>query len=142
MDKLSIERRSANMRQIKSKDTTPEIALRSLIHRLGYRFRLHRKDLPGKPDLVFPGSGRVIFLHGCFWHQHASCREGRMPSSRRDYWVPKLKKNQIRDAHNQASLEEQGWKVLVIWECELRDSRHLTKTLKSFLGSRKQRLAK
>ena len=124
------------MRQIKSKDTTPELVLRSLVHHLGYRFRLHREDLPGKPDLVFPGRQRVIFLHGCFWHQHADCREGRMPGSRRDYWVPKLKRNRIRDAENQALLEEHGWGVLVIWECELKDPKSVTKKLKRFLGGR------
>ena len=91
MDKLSAERRSANMRQIRSKDTTPELALRRMLHRLGYRFRLHRKDLPGKPDLVFPSRRKVIFVHGCFWHQHPACREGRVPRSRLEYWEPKTR---------------------------------------------------
>jgi len=134
MDSISREQRSANMRQIRSKDTQPELALRSLIHGLGYRFRLHRKDLPGHPDLVFPGRRKVIFAHGCFWHQHSECREGRIPSSRLDYWVPKLRRNQIRDAANQALLEKQGWRVLVIWECELKGFKSLTTRLKRFLG--------
>ena len=134
MDKISTERRSANMRRIRSKNTSPELALRRLIHRLGYRFRLHRKDLAGRPDIVFPGRRKVIFVHGCFWHQHFGCREGRIPGSRLDYWAPKLKRNQIRDAVSLACLEGQGWKVLVVWECELKNSQPLIKTLKRFLG--------
>lgn len=134
VDKLSAERRSANMARIRSKDTHPELVLRSLIHGLGYRFRLHRKELPGKPDIVFPGRRKIIFAHGCFWHQHPGCREGRIPGSRLEYWEPKLKRNQTRDAANQASLEEQGWDVLVVWECELTDPKSLTKTLRRFLG--------
>src|SRR5437588_5757441 len=101
--------RSENMRAIRSKGMRPELAVRSLIHRLGYRFRLHRKDLPGKPDLVFSSRRKVIFVHGCFWHQHAGCREGRVPGTRRDYWGSKLRRNQERDAENQARLEEAGW---------------------------------
>jgi DNA mismatch endonuclease (patch repair protein) len=134
MDKISTERRSANMRRIRSKDTSPEIALRRLIHSLGYRFRLHRKDLPGQPDIVLPGRRKVIFAHGCFWHQHPDCQEGRIPGSRPDYWVSKLKRNQIRDATSRALLEKQGWKVLVIWECELKDVAAVTRTVKRFLG--------
>jgi DNA mismatch endonuclease (patch repair protein) len=133
VDKLTPQRRSDNMRAIRSKDTSPEVALRSLVHRLGYRFRLHRKDLPGRPDLVFPGRRKVIFAHGCFWHQHPGCREGRIPGSRLDYWEPKLKRNQIRDAANIAQLEAQGWKVLVVWECELKDAASLGRVLKRFL---------
>jgi DNA mismatch endonuclease (patch repair protein) len=107
------------MREIRSKNTAPEMLLRSLVHGLGYRFRLHRKDLPGKPDLVFSGRRKAIFLHGCFWHQHSECREGRLPGTRREYWEPKLAKNQQRDALNRELLEEQGWEVLTVWECEL-----------------------
>ena len=119
VDKLSAERRSANMRQIRSENTGPEIVLRSLVHRLGYRFRLHRKELPGKPDLVFPGRRKVIFLHGCFWHQHSACREGRLPGTRSEYWGPKLVRNQERDAAAEALLKAQGWHVFTVWECEL-----------------------
>jgi DNA mismatch endonuclease, patch repair protein len=133
MDRLTAERRSANMRQIRGKNTTPELALRSLLHRLGYRFRLHRKDLPGKPDLVFPSRRKVIFVHGCFWHQHPECREGRVPGSRRDYWEPKLLRNQLRDTDAQASLKNLGWQCLVIWECELEDTTAVLKTVKRFL---------
>ena len=135
MDKISPQRRSANMRRIRSKDTSPELMLRRLIHGLGYRFRLHRKDLPGRPDLVFTERRKIIFVHGCFWHQHSDCREGRIPGSRLDYWMPKLKKNQIRDAANRALLKEQGWKVLIIWECELTDISVVKRAVKKFLGS-------
>src|SRR5580698_10228568 len=122
MDKLSSEQRSANMRQIRSENTAPELLLRKMLHRLGYRFRVHRKDLPGKPDLVFPSRRKVIFVHGCFWHQHPQCREGRVPGSRVEYWGPKLRRNQERDAAAQAALKEQGWLSLTIWECELKDT--------------------
>jgi DNA mismatch endonuclease (patch repair protein) len=134
MDRINAERRSENMRRIRSKDTGPEIVLRRLIHGLGYRFRLHRKDLPGKPDMVFPARKRVIFVHGCFWHQHSGCREGRMPGSRLDYWTPKLERNQARDAVCRALLEKQGWQALVVWECEIKDVVELTKTVRRFLG--------
>jgi|ERR1035438_844814 DNA mismatch endonuclease (patch repair protein) len=139
MDKISTERRSANMRRIRSKDTSPEIALRRLIHGLGYRFRLHRKDLPGRPDIVFPGRRKVIFAHGCFWHQHPGCREGRVPSSRLDYWAAKLERNQVRDTESRALLEEQGWRVLVVWECELKDVAAVSRTVKRFLGHARPR---
>ena len=133
MDRLSTEQRSENMRRIRSNDTKPELALRSMLHKLGYRFRLHRKDLPGRPDIVFPGRSKVIFVHGCFWHQHLGCREGRMPGSRLDYWTPKLERNLVRDAATRKLLEEQGWGVLVVWECELRNSQALSKTMRQFL---------
>jgi DNA mismatch endonuclease (patch repair protein) len=136
VDKLSPERRSANMRQIRSKNTVPEILLRRLVYGLGYRFRLHRKDLPGKPDLVFSSRRKVIFLHGCFWHQHSECREGRMPTTRREYWEPKLAKNQQRDASNRELLEGQGWAVLTVWECELASNPGgVSQKLLKFLGS-------
>jgi DNA mismatch endonuclease, patch repair protein len=132
-DKLSPERRSENMRRIKSKGTKPEMAVRSLVHRLGYRYRLHAKDLPGKPDLVFRKRRKVIFVHGCFWHGHAVCRDGKAPSSRQDYWRPKLERNRQRDAANQTALEAAGWHVLVIWECETRDTEQLAARITEFL---------
>jgi DNA mismatch endonuclease, patch repair protein len=135
MDKLSPERRSANMARIRSQNTSPEVSLRKLIHGLGYRFRLHRNDLPGKPDLVFPSRKKVIFVHGCFWHQHTECREGRVPGSRLEYWVPKLRRNQERDVLAQSSLKEQGWGYLVVWECELKDMTAVLKRVKRFLGT-------
>lgn len=134
MDKLSPERRSANMRQIRSGNTSPELVLRRLLHSKGYRFRLHRKDLAGRPDLVFASRRKVIFVHGCFWHQHAECREGRVPGSRPEYWIPKLKRNKERDNHNVSTLKEQGWQVLIVWECELRDVKTTVQKAELFLA--------
>lgn len=127
--------RSENMRRIRSKDTAPEMAVRSLAHRLGYRYRLHRKDIPGKPDLVFPSRRKVIFIHGCFWHQHPGCREGRPPKSNTAYWLPKLERNMERDKDALARLAAAGWDVLVIWECETKDAEILARTLTGFLGA-------
>ena len=135
-DKLSPERRSENMRRITSKHSRPEMIVRRLAHRLGFRFRLHRHDLPGKPDLTFPGRKVAIFVHGCFWHQHPGCREGRVPSSRNDYWGPKLARNVLRDKLNQEKLQKLGWHVVTIWECETDDESALTKVLKATLGRR------
>ena len=133
MDNLSTERRSANMRQIRSKNTAPEIILRSIVHRLGYRFRLHRKDLPGKPDLVFPGRRKVIFVHGCFWHLHHGCKSAHVPKSNLDYWIPKLQHNQARDAANIEKLRARDWKSLIIWECEVKDERRIRDSIRHFL---------
>jgi DNA mismatch endonuclease (patch repair protein) len=135
-DKLLPDRRSENMRAIKSKDTLPEVAVRCLAHAMGYRFRLHRKDLPGKPDLVFPRKRKVIFVHGCFWHQHPDplCPDSRAPKTRLEYWLPKLQRNSQRDADHTQALQSNGWNVLVIWECETRDKRHLASRLEAFLA--------
>ena len=108
--------------------------VRRLAHGMGYRYRLHGKDLLGKPDLVFPARGKVIFVHGCFWHQHACPRGSRSPKSSRDYWIPKLKRNKQRDVENQARLCEMGWDVLVIWECEMKDRDALKNRIAAFLG--------
>jgi DNA mismatch endonuclease (patch repair protein) len=124
--------RSANMRAIRSKDMLPELAVRSLVHKLGYRFRLHRSNLPGKPDLVFPSRRKVIFVHGCFWHSH-ECKIAHVPKSNQGYWGPKLQRNKIRDAKNVEALRAEGWKVLVIWECKTRDERGLSKQVRTFL---------
>jgi DNA mismatch endonuclease (patch repair protein) len=136
MDKISVLGRSAIMRAIGSKNTKPEMAVRRLAHAMGYRFRLHRKDLPGKPDMVFPGRKAVIFIHGCFWHQHPdpSCKDSRLPKSNTDYWGPKLQRNQARDAENEAALLAQGWRVLVIWECQIKDREALSDRIKAFLS--------
>jgi DNA mismatch endonuclease (patch repair protein) len=128
--------RSENMRAIRGKNTKPEMAVRSLVHRLGYRFRLHRADLPGKPDLAFPGRSKVIFVNGCFWHSHG-CKSGLIPKSNREFWIPKLKRNAARDRNNLEALVQLGWKALVVWECELRDTRTLRLKLTRFLGSRR-----
>jgi DNA mismatch endonuclease (patch repair protein) len=125
--------RSANMRAIRSNDTQPELRVRSLAHRSGYRFRLHRKELPGKPDLVFGSRRKVIFVHGCYWHSH-NCAMAHTPKSNRDYWLPKLKRNKARDSKNIDALEANGWDALVVWECEVHDERSLKKRLRTFLG--------
>jgi DNA mismatch endonuclease (patch repair protein) len=134
MDKIPQEARSALMRKVRSQDTKPEIAVRSLVHRLGYRYALHRRDLPGNPDLVFPARSRVIFVHGCFWHGH-TCRAGRnRPASNETYWTTKLNRNQTRDAATRRQLRAQGWKVLVIWECELKNPDRLRARLTRFFA--------
>lgn len=111
------------------------MVVRQLVHSLGYRYRIHRKDLPGKPDLAFGPRKKVIFVHGCFWHQHddPNCLDGRLPKSRLDYWLPKLKRNQLRDRTNQASLAASGWQILTIWDCETRNMDSLEQKLRSFL---------
>lgn len=119
MDKISPEHRSWNMSRIKSSNTKPEIAIRSLLHKTGFRFRLHRKDLPGKPDIVLPRYKTVIFVHGCFWHRHKNCRFAYEPKSRRDFWESKFKANVSRHITVENLLVEMGWKVVVIWECEV-----------------------
>lgn len=136
MDNLDPKRRSENMRRIRSKNMKPELMVRSLVHQLGFRFRLHRRALPGSPDLVLSRHRKIVFVHGCFWHQHSGCREGRIPSSRKGYWEPKLTRNQERDAANLVALEQLGWSILVVWECETKDMPALEARLADFLGSR------
>lgn len=138
VDKLSPERRSENMRRIKSKDMKPELVIRRLVHRLGYRYRLHRKDLPGKPDLVFGPKRKVIFVNGCFWHGHEleGCLDSRRPKSNTGYWGPKLERNKVRDATNVALLEAAGWKVLTVWECQTKKLNQVEKRVIRFLGKR------
>lgn len=121
MDTLSREERSARMRLIHSKDTKPEKALRSALHRAGFRFRLHARHLPGSPDMVFPGRRKVIFVHGCFWHSHRCQGPSRKPKSNLEYWIPKLERTRKRDAMNRRRLTALGWRSLTIWECELRE---------------------
>lgn len=135
MDKISPQRRSANMRAIRSKGMKPEMLVRRLVHSLGYRYRLHRKDLPGKPDLAFIGQRKAIFVHGCFWHQHPGCREGRVPGSNTGYWGPKLARNAERDRENEARLRAAGWRVLTVWECETGQPDALSARLISFLSN-------
>ena len=120
MDRISPEERSRIMSHIRSKDTKPEKRLRSLLHRLGFRFRLHRKDLPGTPDIVLPKYRTVIFVHGCFWHQHPGCKKATLPRSNVEIWKNKLEKNIERDKEVEKKLIETGWNVIVIWECEIK----------------------
>lgn len=120
MDRFSKEERSRIMSHVRSRDTKPEKRLRSLLHRMGFRFRLYRRDLPGTPDIVLPKYRTVIFVHGCFWHQHPDCKRAVIPQSNTDFWRNKLKKNQLRDATTQRELALMGWNVLIVWECELK----------------------
>ena len=119
MHKVS-EQRSRNMSAIKSKNTKPEIAVRKLLHSMGYRFRLHRKDLPGSPDIVLPKYKTVIFVHGCFWHRHENCKYATTPKTRKEFWEKKFRENINRDNLNQANLALKGWKIIIIWECQLK----------------------
>lgn len=112
--------RSEIMARIRSKNTTPELAVRQALHAAGLRFRLHRTDLPGRPDIVFPGRRTVVFVHGCFWHSHPGCKRARIPGTRQEYWVPKLLRNVERDQAAAAALRSAGWRVLIVWECETR----------------------
>ena len=133
-DSLNPSRRSENMRRIRAKDTKPEMVVRKLLHSLGYRYRLHAKDLPGKPDIVFRKQKKLVLVHGCFWHQHSDCREGRLPGTRHEYWIPKLERNVERDRNQRAQLEAAGWQILTIWECKIPDASGLEGTLRAFLG--------
>lgn len=121
VDRLTPEARSRNMAKIRGKNTGPELAVRRAAHALGLRFRLHRRDLPGTPDLVFPGRRIALFVHGCFWHLHPGCRFAYMPKSRIEFWRGKFVGNVERDARKQADLAAAGWRVVVVWECETRD---------------------
>ena len=132
-DVLTPEQRSRCMSAIRSKNTKPEMIVRSVTHCMGYRFRLHRKDLPGKPDLVFPRRRKAIFVHGCFWHQHPNCRFATRPATRAEFWAEKLDGNVARDEKHITALQELGWKVGVVWECEIRDLQRLELELRAFL---------
>ena len=133
-DKLSPERRSWNMSRIKSRNTGPELIVRSALHRLGYRFRLHRRDLPGSPDIVLPRHRTVIFVHGCFWHRHRGCRQTTTPRTRTEFWKEKFAANVERDKKKTRQLEKLGWRVVVIWGCETSDPEMLATEILSVLG--------
>lgn len=135
-DFLTPEQRSDRMRLVRGRDTKPELLVRRLTHALGYRYRLHRRDLPGTPDMVFPSRQKAIFVHGCFWHQHPdpACRLARMPKTRLSYWGPKMERNMRRDEENLGCLTAIGWDALVIWECQTRDRDQLTIRIVEFLG--------
>jgi DNA mismatch endonuclease (patch repair protein) len=137
-DTLTPAERSERMSRIRGKDTKPELAVRRIVHGLGYRYRLHRNDLPGKPDIVLPRHRAVIFVHGCFWHRHEqpSCTLARMPKSRFSFWQPKLEANRLRDVRTKQALEAAGWRVLVIWECEVKDPLRISGIVREFLGDR------
>jgi len=131
-DTLTPAQRSERMSRVRGKDTKPELIVRRVVRALGYRYRLHAKNLPGKPDIVFPLRRRVIFVHGCFWHRHVNC--GRIPKSRLDFWAPKLESNKLRDARNRRQLRKLGWRSLVVWECQTKDLSALEARIIRFLG--------
>ena len=135
MDIFEKKKRSEVMSKVKSKDTGAEMTVRRLLHLAGFRYRLHRKALPGKPDIVFPGRKKVVFVHGCFWHQHADCRRAQRPQSNKEYWNKKLDRNQERDAANESLLIKLGWEVFIVWECRLKNRDALLEDLKVFLST-------
>ncbi|MBB3941355.1 DNA mismatch endonuclease (patch repair protein) [Novosphingobium fluoreni] len=138
MDTLTPVERAKRMALIRGRDTKPEIIVRRMLHAMGYRYRLHAKDLPGRPDIVFRSRRKAILVHGCFWHRHPdpACKLARMPKSRVQFWERKLEGNRERDAANEARLKEMGWKVLTVWECELRDLEQLGNKLSRFIGKK------
>lgn len=121
------------MSAVRTRDTGPELSARKVLYALGYRYRLHSKKLPGRPDIVFPALTKVMFIHGCFWHGHG-CSKGKLPKSRLSYWRPKIAANKERDRKNLAALRRRGWKALVVWQCELRDTERLLPKIRGFLG--------
>jgi DNA mismatch endonuclease, patch repair protein len=135
VDTLTPTERSQRMSRVRGKDTSAELAVRRMVHRMGFRYRLHDANLPGKPDIVFKKRKKIIFVHGCFWHRHpaARCHLARLPKSRLDFWVPKLTANRERDVRNERELSRKGWRVLVVWECELGNEEKLRKKLQRFL---------
>ena len=135
MDTLTPAQRSERMGRVRGKDTALELKVRRLAHGLGYRYRKHRRDLSGCPDMAFVGRRKAVFVHGCFWHRHDCPMGRRLPKSRLDFWVPKLEKNRERDARNLKELQDTGWSTLVIWECETRDISVLAGRLKGFLDA-------
>ena len=136
MDSLTPEKRSWNMSRIRSKNTKPEMVVRSLLHHMGYRFRIHRRDLPGTPDIVLPKYNAVIFVHGCFWHRHPGCPYAYTPKSRVEFWEKKFSDAVRRDKQALHELKELGWKVLVVWECETKNLESLQQKLHTFLDER------
>ncbi len=132
-DTLTQEKRSWNMSRIKSSNTKPEIIVRSLLHKMGYRFRLHKKDLPGKPDIVLSKFKTVIFVHGCFWHQHSKCKRSTKPKTNTKYWIPKLERNISRFQEVKKQLIKLGWTVTVVWECQIKNIDALKKNLQLIL---------
>jgi len=131
-DKLSKEKRSWNMSRVRGKNTAPELLVRSLLHDMGFRFRLHRKDLPGSPDIILPKYKTVIFVHGCYWHRHPGCKFSSTPHTNRDFWIKKFSETVRRDRENSIKLEESGWNVLVIWQCETKNTEKISGKLNDF----------
>jgi DNA mismatch endonuclease (patch repair protein) len=133
MDVFSKDKRSQIMSRVGGKNTKPELIVRSLLHRMGYRFRIHRTDLPGNPDVSLPRHKKIIFVHGCFWHGHAECSRAKRPSTNQEFWQKKLDKNIERDRQNRDKLEALGWSILVIWQCEVKDLERVEQKIESFM---------
>lgn len=129
MDVFGHEKRSWVMSRVRSKNTAPEIAVRSILHRLGYRFRLHQNDVPGHPDIVLKKHRTAVFVHGCFWHRHKNCRHATTPATNQGYWLPKFERTVARDRSNLREIRRLGWKAVVVWECELRNPAKLIRRL-------------
>lgn len=134
-DSLSKAKRSWNMSRVRSKDTKPELLVRSLLHRSGYRFRLHKAGLPGKPDIVLTKHKTVIFVHGCFWHRHSGCSDATTPKTRTAFWEKKFEENVARDKRTAIALRDLDWNVITVWECELKNAEKLLKRLRREIGS-------
>ncbi|MGY1489016.1 very short patch repair endonuclease [Methylobacillus pratensis] len=135
MDNINPIRRSEIMRRVRARNTMPEMIVRRMVYAMGYRYRLHVKNLSGKPDLVFKSRKKIIFVNGCFWHRHQNCSLARLPKSRKEFWLPKLEANRQRDLKTEIVLREMGWGVLTIWECELGDTDKLKNKIKEFLDA-------
>jgi len=135
VDRLTPKERSELMSRIRGTDTKPEMFVRRLVHGMGYRYRLHRRDLPGTPDLVFPSRRKVVFVHGCFWHRHHGCRFAYEPKTRRKFWMAKFEQNVKRDQAAKAALQKRGWDVMIVWECEIRNIEDTRSHLRQFLGA-------
>jgi DNA mismatch endonuclease (patch repair protein) len=140
LDKLSPFQRSRVMARVRGKDTRPEKRVRTIAHTLGLRFRLHRRDLKGTPDLVFPRYKIALFVHGCFWHQHPDCKRASMPATRRDFWTAKLNRNVARDREAVFQLRSEGWRVEIIWECQTKTTEHIKKRLKKIFSDRRKKI--
>lgn len=132
-DTVDSRKRSEIMSRVRDRDTKPELVVRRIAHRLGFRFRLHRRDLPGCPDIVFPRYRSVIMVHGCFWHRHPGCKYSSSPKTRIDYWESKFKDNVVRDQINETALRDSGWRVMIIWECETKDEETVAARIASYL---------
>jgi DNA mismatch endonuclease, patch repair protein len=141
VDHISPERRSWLMSRVKGKHTSPEVRVRRAAHRLGYRFRLHRKDLPGKPDIVFPKYRVALFVHGCFWHRHVDCSKASTPKSRKDFWLDKFSRNSARDEEAYRRLRSQGWTPVVIWECQTKDKTGLPELIRALISGKAEELS-
>ena len=133
-DPLDASARSRLMGRVRQKDTEPEMDVRRILHAMGYRYRLHVSELPGRPDIVLPRHHTVVQVNGCFWHGHETCSRGKLPSSNREFWVDKINKNRARDAATEIELESMGWRVITVWQCELKDKEAVRERLRASIG--------